>query len=91
MDISFPQLIVFALVAGIAAGAAVAALFARRPGKETRKLIADKIGNVKFMQYVKDNNYKVEIKHQYKNIDVLLKINNSYSKFKQVLRINQIL
>ena len=37
------KLIVFALVAGIAAGAAVAALFARRPGKETRKLIADKI------------------------------------------------
>lgn len=46
--------------------------------KEFIKLIADKIGNVKFMQYVKDNNYKVEIKHQYKNIDVLLKINNFY-------------
>ena len=42
------------------------------------ELIADKIGNVKFMQYVKDNNYKVEIKHQYKNMDILLKIGEFY-------------
>ena len=42
------------------------------------ELIANKIGNIKFKQFVKDNNYKVEIKHQYKNIDVLLKIDKFY-------------
>ena len=46
--------------------------------KKIIELIADKIGNIKFKQFVSDNNYNVEIKHQYKNIDVLLKIDKFY-------------
>lgn len=42
------------------------------------KLIADKIGNTKFKEYIKSNDYKVEIKHQYKNMDILLKIGEFY-------------
>ena len=46
--------------------------------KDFIELIADKIGNVKFKEYIKSNDYKVEIKHQYKNIDILLKIDKFY-------------
>ena len=46
--------------------------------KDFIELIAEKIGNVKFKEYIKSNDYKVEIKHQYKNIDILLKINKFY-------------
>lgn len=40
------------------------------------KLLADKIGNRKFKKYIEENEYKVEIRHQFRNIDVLLKIDN---------------
>ena len=44
--------------------------------KDFIKLLADKIGDVSFKKYIEENDYKVEIKHQYRNIDVLLKIDN---------------
>lgn len=40
------------------------------------KLLADKIRNEKFKKYIEENDYKVEIRHQFRNIDVLLKIDN---------------
>lgn len=43
-------------------------------GKEFIKLIVEKIGDKRFKDFIENNNYKVEIKHQYKNIDVLLRI-----------------
>ena len=46
--------------------------------KEFIKLIADKIGDMRLKKYIETTDYKVEIKHQYKNIDVLLKIGDFY-------------
>ena len=40
------------------------------------KLLADKTRNEKFKKYIEENDYKVEIRHQFRNIDVLLKIDN---------------
>ena len=50
----------------------------KKAAKKFIELISEKIGNKKFSEYIKNNNYKVEIKHQYKNIDVLLKIDKFY-------------
>lgn len=40
------------------------------------KLLADKTRNEKFKKYIEENDYKVEIRRQFRNIDVLLKIDN---------------
>lgn len=46
----------------------------KKVAKEFIELIAEKIGDKRLKEYIKNNDYKVEIKHQYKNIDILLKI-----------------
>lgn len=47
-------------------------------GKSFLELLANKIRDNKFKQYIDENDYNVEIKHQYKGIDILLKIGDFY-------------
>lgn len=57
--------------------------------KDFIELIANKINNEKLKEYIKNNDYKVEIKHQYKNIDVLLKIGEFYIIIEDKIKTNE--
>lgn len=50
----------------------------QKVGKKFIELLANKIGDNKFKKYIVENDYNVEIKHQYKGIDVLLRIGDFY-------------
>lgn len=67
----------------------------KKVGNDFIKLLADKINLTNFNEYIKNNDYSIEIKHQYKNIDVLLIIGKFYiiieDKIKSIERDNQIL
>lgn len=67
----------------------------KKVGNDFIKLLADKIDLPHFNKYLKNNDYSVEIRHQYKNIDVLLIIDKFYiiieDKIKSDERDNQIL
>lgn len=46
--------------------------------KKFIKMIIDKIGETKLQNYIKNEEYKIEIKQQYNNIDILLRIGEYY-------------
>ena len=50
----------------------------QKVGKKFIELLANKIGDNKLKKYIVENDYNVEIRHQYKGIDVLLKIGDFY-------------
>lgn len=62
--------------------------------KEFMKLLAHKIGDKKLEKVINDDNYTVKIRHQYKNIDILLEIEDLYiiieDKIKAIEHDNQI-
>lgn len=50
----------------------------KEDAKKLLELIAEKIGETEFSKFIKEGKYNVEIMHQYKNIDILIKIGKFY-------------